>query len=170
MSIVLKQDQPTGLEVQGTVQDILSSGNHPRGIKVRMTDGRVGRVQRMVDANLVAATTGISGDQSLDEVSGVQVRSNAAARQQEALPMKRQMVRSRDMRLDQEDEPPKTDFDLAAYIKPAKAKKGKKSAAAEEVQDDQPAEEQKPVVTCPVCGKFEGDEAAVNHHVASHFG
>ncbi|GAB7337668.1 hypothetical protein MBLNU457_g2960t2 [Dothideomycetes sp. NU457] len=169
VSIVLKHDQPTGREVQGTVQDVLSSGNHPRGIKVRMTDGRVGRVQRMVDANSVAAPTSVSGDQNVDEVNGVQVRSNAAAREQEALPMRRQMVRSRDMRLDQEDEPPRTDFDLAAYIKPAKVKKGKKGALAEEALEDQPVEEQKPVVTCPVCGKFEGDEAAVNHHVASHF-
>ncbi|QIW96833.1 hypothetical protein AMS68_002351 [Peltaster fructicola] len=48
VSIVLKQDQSTGHEVQGVVQDVLTSGNHPRGIKVRLTDGRVGRVQRMV--------------------------------------------------------------------------------------------------------------------------
>ena len=169
MSIVLKEDQPTGREVQGTVQDVLSSGNHPRGIKVHMTDGRVGRVQRMVDANFVAAPTSVSAEQTVDEVNGVQVISNAAAREQEALPVRRQMVRSRDIRLDREDEPPKTDFDLAAYIKPAKVKKGKKATAAEEAQEDQPGEAQKPVVTCPVCGKFEGDEAAVNHHVASHF-
>ena len=25
------------------------------------------------------------------------------------------------------------------------------------------------IVTCPVCGVFEGDEAAVAHHVAGHF-
>lgn len=30
------------------VQDVLTKGNHPRGIKVRLTDGQVGRVQRMV--------------------------------------------------------------------------------------------------------------------------
>lgn len=47
VSMVLKEDQPTGREVQGTVQDLLTRGNHPRGIKVRLTDGRVGRVQRM---------------------------------------------------------------------------------------------------------------------------
>lgn len=47
VSIVLKQDQPTGREVQGVVQDLLTRGNHPRGIKVRLSDGRVGRVQRM---------------------------------------------------------------------------------------------------------------------------
>ena len=171
VSIVLKEDQPTGREVQGTVQDVLSSGNHPRGIKVRMTDGGVGRVQRMVDASFVAASTAALGGESINEINGMQIRSIAAAGEQDALPVRRQMMRSRDMRLDEENEPPKTDFDLAAYIKPAKVKKGKKGPATQESQDDQPKDEveQKAVMTCPVCGKFEGDEAAVNHHVASHF-
>lgn len=48
--IVLKQDQATGQEVRGTVLDVLTRGNHPHGIKVRLTDGRVGRVQRMTPA------------------------------------------------------------------------------------------------------------------------
>ena len=30
------------------VQDVLTRGDHPRGIKVRLRDGRVGRVQRLV--------------------------------------------------------------------------------------------------------------------------
>ncbi|KAM3415426.1 hypothetical protein BST61_g8950 [Cercospora zeina] len=47
VSIVQKADQPTGREVQGIVQDVLTCGDHPRGIKVRLADGRVGRVQRM---------------------------------------------------------------------------------------------------------------------------
>lgn len=51
VSMVLKEDQPTGREVQGTVQDLLTRGNHPRGIKVRLTDGRVGRVQRMANGS-----------------------------------------------------------------------------------------------------------------------
>lgn len=45
--IVLKEDQPTGDETPGVVQDVLTRGNHPRGIKVRLMDGQVGRVQRM---------------------------------------------------------------------------------------------------------------------------
>ncbi|RCI13796.1 hypothetical protein L249_8289 [Ophiocordyceps polyrhachis-furcata BCC 54312] len=45
--IVLKQDQPSGRETAGTVQEILTRGDHPRGIKVRLRDGRVGRVRRM---------------------------------------------------------------------------------------------------------------------------
>lgn len=47
VSIVLKEDQPTGRETPGVVQDVLTKGNHPRGIKVRLRDGQVGRVQRM---------------------------------------------------------------------------------------------------------------------------
>jgi uncharacterized repeat protein (TIGR03833 family) len=54
VSIVLKQDQPTGHEVQGIVADVLTRGNHPRGIKVRLQDGRVGRVQRMNNGSQTA--------------------------------------------------------------------------------------------------------------------
>ncbi|OJJ72172.1 hypothetical protein ASPBRDRAFT_88403, partial [Aspergillus brasiliensis CBS 101740] len=45
--IVLKKDQPTGRTVSGIVGEVLTRGNHPRGIKVRLVDGRVGRVQSM---------------------------------------------------------------------------------------------------------------------------
>ena len=47
--IVLKKDQPTGKLTEGYVQDILSPGAvHPRGIKVRLTDGQIGRVQKIL--------------------------------------------------------------------------------------------------------------------------
>jgi uncharacterized repeat protein (TIGR03833 family) len=47
--IVLKQDQRTGKLTSGIVKDILtSSAFHPRGIKVRLSDGKVGRVQQIV--------------------------------------------------------------------------------------------------------------------------
>lgn len=46
VSIVLKQDQRTGKLTRGIVKDILTrSPNHPHGIKVRLEDGQVGRVQ-----------------------------------------------------------------------------------------------------------------------------
>ncbi|KAI1265254.1 hypothetical protein F5Y18DRAFT_427372 [Xylariaceae sp. FL1019] len=48
VSIVLKADQPTGREVGGVVRDVLTRGDHHRGIKVRLVDGRIGRVQRML--------------------------------------------------------------------------------------------------------------------------
>lgn len=49
VAIVLKQDQRTGRETIGVVKDLLTnSAYHPHGIKVRLTDGRVGRVQVIV--------------------------------------------------------------------------------------------------------------------------
>lgn len=46
VSIVLKQDQPTGKLTEGVVKDILTkSPTHPHGIKVRLTSGQVGRVK-----------------------------------------------------------------------------------------------------------------------------
>jgi uncharacterized repeat protein (TIGR03833 family) len=46
VKIVLKQNQHSGKLTEGTVKDILTnSPTHPHGIKVRLTDGKVGRVQ-----------------------------------------------------------------------------------------------------------------------------
>ena len=45
VDIVLKKDQRTGKTVQGIVRDLLTnSSSHPHGIKVRLTDGQIGRV------------------------------------------------------------------------------------------------------------------------------
>ena len=47
VDIVLKADQPTGKLTRGVVKRILTnSPTHPRGIKVMLEDGQVGRVQR----------------------------------------------------------------------------------------------------------------------------
>lgn len=52
----MKDDQPTGRLTRGVVQDILTkSAYHPRGIKVRLTDGCVGRVQAI--GELIELTT-----------------------------------------------------------------------------------------------------------------
>ncbi|KMP93980.1 MULTISPECIES: YwbE family protein [Bacillus] len=49
VDIVLKQDQRTGKLTRGIVKDILTnSPSHPHGIKVRLQDGQVGRVQNIV--------------------------------------------------------------------------------------------------------------------------
>ena len=50
VSIVLKQDQRTGKLTRGVVRDILTNSPfHPHGIKVRLVDGQVGRVQNIGD-------------------------------------------------------------------------------------------------------------------------
>jgi uncharacterized repeat protein (TIGR03833 family) len=49
VAIVLKQDQRTGRETIGVVKDLLTnSSTHPHGIKVRLVDGQVGRVQKIL--------------------------------------------------------------------------------------------------------------------------
>ena len=49
VNIVLKQDQRSGKLTSGVVKDILTNSPiHPHGIKVRWTDGQVGRVQQIL--------------------------------------------------------------------------------------------------------------------------
>ncbi len=46
VDVVMKQDQRSGKLTRGTVKEILTgSAFHPHGVKVRLADGRVGRVK-----------------------------------------------------------------------------------------------------------------------------
>jgi uncharacterized repeat protein (TIGR03833 family) len=48
--VVTKQDQGTGRTTQGVVKDVLTrSPTHPRGIKVRLQNGQIGRVVGIVE-------------------------------------------------------------------------------------------------------------------------
>lgn len=50
VKVVQKAHQRTGQLTEGIVKDLLTnSAVHPRGIKVRLTDGIVGRVQEILD-------------------------------------------------------------------------------------------------------------------------
>ncbi|KAB5533532.1 hypothetical protein GE09DRAFT_1227542 [Coniochaeta sp. 2T2.1] len=198
--VVLKQDQPTGRTVSGIVRDVLTSGNHPRGIKVRLADGRVGRVQSIAAAAAAGSASGEPGRDGGDGgVQGggldgaVEVGGRAAwasdggrdiARGGGSGGMRRGMVR--DARMDP-DEPPPVEIGLDAYIKPAKQRKRKGKGKGTEqkgsleggsveqprfVEDGDggaPLKQHEELARCPVCHDFEGDEAAVAHHVASHF-
>jgi len=49
VEIIKKEDQRTGRSVAGTVREILTnSATHPHGIKVRLEDGSVGRVKKII--------------------------------------------------------------------------------------------------------------------------
>ena len=49
VNVILKQDQRSGRLTRGFVSQILTSSSfHPHGIKVRLRDGRVGRVQEVL--------------------------------------------------------------------------------------------------------------------------
>ncbi|KAK8106506.1 hypothetical protein PG999_009865 [Apiospora kogelbergensis] len=169
VSIVLKADQRTGREVQGVVRDVLTRGDHHRGIKVRLADGRIGRVQRL-------APRPAEGSEAPGETA-------PAAHPPHFRSEGRQRPQYQDVRFDGHFEPPTEQVDLAAYIKPPKqrGKKGRKAAQNDAAADDAApaggegsnADVATDVVTataiCPVCSAFEGDEAAVAHHVATHF-
>jgi len=52
VDIVLKEDQQSGKKTRGIVQEILTnSQTHIHGIKVRLKDGRVGRVAEIVKSD-----------------------------------------------------------------------------------------------------------------------
>jgi uncharacterized repeat protein (TIGR03833 family) len=50
VNIILKKDQRSGKLTEGIVKDILTSApKHHRGIKVRLDDGQIGRVQEIIE-------------------------------------------------------------------------------------------------------------------------
>lgn len=50
VNIILKKDQRTGKLTEGIVKDLLTSApKHHRGIKVRLEDGQIGRVQEILE-------------------------------------------------------------------------------------------------------------------------
>lgn len=52
VAIILKKDQRSGKLTQGVVKDLLTkSPFHSHGIKVRLEDGQVGRVQSVFQAD-----------------------------------------------------------------------------------------------------------------------
>ena len=62
VQIVEKQNQRSGQRTEGVVERILtSSPAHPHGIKVMLTDGRVGRVQAILPTaqTIVPPPTGV---------------------------------------------------------------------------------------------------------------
>lgn len=53
VNIVLKKDQRTGKLTEGIVKDLLTSASyHHHGIKVRLMDGQIGRVQEIIQDDL----------------------------------------------------------------------------------------------------------------------
>ncbi|MEK4484108.1 YwbE family protein [Psychrobacillus sp. FSL H8-0484] len=48
--IILKKDQRSGEKTRGIVKDLLTNSSfHPHGIKVRLTDGQIGRVCEIIE-------------------------------------------------------------------------------------------------------------------------
>ncbi|PWY88104.1 hypothetical protein BO94DRAFT_595956 [Aspergillus sclerotioniger CBS 115572] len=147
VNIILKADQPTGRTVSGVISEVLTRGNHPRGIKVRLRDGRVGRVQSLVSTSSSSSSYSSLGDSTGGE--GKRVRFVG----------------------DEEGESrPEERVGLDAYVVPGvggRQQGGRRGGMTSQSQRQSDFEYS--IVKCPVCGEFEGDEAAVAHHVAGHF-
>ncbi|CCC14928.1 hypothetical protein SMACR_07674 [Sordaria macrospora] len=171
VNIVLKADQPTGRTVSGYIQDVLTKGNHPRGIKVRLTDGRVGRVQSMNS----------NPDSGSADMESFNATFDSPTRQ----PHHRGGSRPDRYGAGHPQPPPTQQFGLDAYIKPAKTKRGgghgggfghgqgHRQGGSTTLSDPLPSTvdaEPEEESVCPVCADFRGDAPAVAHHVAAHFG
>ncbi|KAK8198328.1 hypothetical protein BKA81DRAFT_277137, partial [Phyllosticta paracitricarpa] len=143
VSIVLKVDQPTGRQVQGTVSEVLTRGDHPRGIKVRLVDGRVGRVQRL--ATEAEARDGSQGLSNLGRNGEY-----------------------RDVREEEELNAPPSGYSLGDLLPPGHPLHEESQVPSQRGSFESP-NLNSAVQVCPVCHQFEGDETAVAHHVNSHF-
>lgn len=190
VNIVLKADQPTGRTVHGVIGDVLTRGNHPRGIKVRLTDGRIGRVQTM--SSTATSSSGQPGGSGL-LTADAQDPAILDSQRQDGLISWGPSFRCRrrdgggDVRYSEHQEtPPQQQIGLDAYVKEKKKKpnkrgrgKGNGPSGSTSVEDEPPAEDLAYLAsgsrsppesaTCPVCGEFKGDEVAVAHHVSAHF-
>ncbi|KAL8881943.1 MAG: hypothetical protein Q9198_000960 [Flavoplaca austrocitrina] len=74
INIILKADQRSGKLTFGHIQDILTRGEHPHGIKVRLSDGRIGRVQSLCEDGSNTAPTCSSSSTPLASNAGFKQR------------------------------------------------------------------------------------------------
>ncbi|CAO2653254.1 Nn.00g026650.m01.CDS01 [Neocucurbitaria sp. VM-36] len=171
VSVILKADQASGHRVSGIVSDLLTRGDHPRGVKVRLRDGRVGRVQGLVsladgergEALVGGAEAGLgrNGEGDVGSGRGGGGSGRVAGRME------------RDVREDDEyfyQERRAADVGLFAALEEADRRDREKREGVGSAGVGGIGNAESELATCPVCGEFEGDEAAVAHHVESHFG
>ncbi|KAK6505060.1 hypothetical protein TWF481_006983 [Arthrobotrys musiformis] len=212
VSIILKEDQPTGRQVTGLVADVLTRGDHHRGVKVRLKDGRVGRVQKVLRGVQEGSGSGDVGrqfDGTEGGSSGLQSESWGSGGHGGDRGSYRggrgrgrggfRPYRTAPPRGEDGNERSEATYDLTAFIRGGRRggrggnRGGNRGGRAgrefggldvarsadfgeeiplsplgsEEFLGNGPSND--PIARCPVCGDFEGDEAAVSHHVETHF-
>ena len=164
--IVLKADQPTGKLTIGQIDQLLTRGNHPRGIKVRLTDGQIGRVQSLASSD---DTTGKSVGLGQQDIPSVM--EGAVGGEQSVQSFQRRGAGSRDRRGIQDDyrydDVAADSRSLADYMKAPsknKARRNKPSGSGSE-----PAKEQETEMQVVLNSEFPGlDSALVAAIVADH--
>jgi uncharacterized repeat protein (TIGR03833 family) len=161
VSIILKADQPTGHQVSGIVADLLTRGDHPRGVKVRLRDGRVGRVQRIVSVEEGERGEGVVGGAGANLGRDGAGSSRGGGFGMRGGRMERD-IREEDDYLYDESKVVTRNDGLFGALEEADQRWREQSGGGKKEHVD--------VVVCPVCAEFEGDERAVAHHVEGHFG
>lgn len=167
VAIILKADQPTGHRVHGIVAETLTRGDHPRGVKVRLRDGRVGRVQA-----LVSQGEGEAGEAAVGG-AGAGLGRNGEGSRQGAFRGGRieRDVRENDEYFYDEERSRREGQnhpEWFAALEEADRRHAQGNGGfggAEASREDR----EESTAVCPVCGEFEGDERAVAFHVESHF-
>lgn len=163
VSIILKEDQQSGHQVKGIVADLLTRGDHPRGVKVRLRDGRVGRVQ-----GLVSEAEGLQGEGIVGRPDSNLGRNGEGAAGAGRNSEMRGGRIERDIREDDEylyeNRGSAQDSGLFAALEEADRRHEQHRSGP-----DVPSLGSETTAVCPVCYKFEGDEASVAHHVEQHF-
>ena len=82
VNIVLKADQRSGKLTKGQIANILTRGDHPRGIKVRLADGQIGRVQSLSSSVSSSSLNDVSAQQreSTPRTTASESRGNGRGR------------------------------------------------------------------------------------------
>lgn len=166
VSIILKVDQPTGHRVQGIVSELLTRGDHPRGVKVRLRDGRVGRVQAVCSME-----EGESGEALVGGVGAGLGRDGDGGGGRATERMVGGRV-ERDVRENDEwvyDEERRREEVGDGGLFAALDEADRRHEAGRGGQYGDVGGRSGEIATCPVCGEFEGDERAVAFHVEGHF-
>ena len=76
VNMVLKAHQRSGKLTTGQISEILTRGDHPRGIKVRLRSGEIGRVQSLSLSSEPSLATQASLNEQRSFVSGYQDSPN----------------------------------------------------------------------------------------------
>jgi len=126
VNVVLKADQRTGKLTRGTIANILTKGDHPRGVKVRLESGAIGRVQSLVVAS---SQSQLSHDPQISTMKDVKQGQSSSYIENPP----HGSIASRNYRFQEdfrttEPPPPSEVASLADYIKaPSRNKKKKKT-------------------------------------------
>ena len=119
VNIVLKADQRSGKLTTGHIADVLTRGDHPRGIKVRLTNGQIGRVQSLSGSSSPSALQSLATPSNHQGVASQPQNHQATNILAES---RRGMVQ--DVRQDGYDAPSRDQTSsLFDYVRPSKQRK-----------------------------------------------